>query len=260
MRIVVLASGSEGNSTYLEINGKKFLFDCGRNAKYIKEKLKEIGVSFSEIDGIFISHDHDDHISALKVLVKKDKPIIYLTSKMLDSINYLKEYPNLYIYDNDFVIDDINIKTIHASHDSSDSRNFIISNKDKKIVYLTDTGYLNRKYFRYLENANYYLMESNHDIQMLLDGPYPMYLKQRILGTLGHLSNKDSSFYLSKLIGDKTEKVVLMHLSRTNNTEEKALETFNNTMKEYDINFHNVMCANKDSITEVLNDQVALCR
>ena len=250
MRIVVLASGSEGNSTYLEINGKKFLFDCGRNAKYIKEKLKEIGVSFSEIDGIFISHDHDDHISALKVLVKKDKPIIYLTSKMLDSIKYLKEYPNLYIYDDDFVIDDINIKTIHASHDSSDSRNFIVSNKDKKIVYLTDTGYLNRKYFRYLENANYYLMESNHDIEMLNNGPYPFRLRQRILSDKGHLSNYDSSRYISSFIGNKTRCVVLAHLSEENNTEDLAYNTLMERLNDNNQSVDKIIIAKQDEDTE----------
>ena len=98
-------------------------------------------------------------------------------------------------------------------------------------------------------------MESNHDIEMLMNGPYPKHLQQRILGSLGHLSNKDSSFYMTKLIGEKTKKVVLMHLSRTNNTEQKALEMFTLTMKEYEVDFNNVVCAKQNEITEVCNDK-----
>lgn len=259
MKSVVLASGSEGNSTFFSSNNIKILIDIGKNAKYIKEKIMEIGEDPSEIKAILISHTHDDHVSALKVFLKKYHPLVYVTEKMFYDLDYLKDYENVIIYDDDFYIDGVFIKTIKTSHDVTDSRNFIISDGSKSLVYLTDTGYLNRKYFSILMNRNYYLIESNHDIEMLMNGPYPKWLKQRVLGSLGHLSNKDCSFYLTKLIGENTEKIVLMHLSQKNNTPEKALETFNSTFKEYELNFSNVCCAKQNEITKVCNDQDIVC-
>src|SRR5574344_97865 len=221
MKAVVLSSGREGNSTFLASESVKLLVDIGRNAKYIKEKLAEIGEEASDIQAIIISHTHDDHVSGLKVFIKKYHPKVYVTEKMFYDLDYLKDYDNVIIYDDDFYIDTVKVNTIRTSHDVSDSRNFVISNGVESVVYLTDTGYLNRKYFSVLQDKTYYLMESNHDIEMLMNGPYPKWLKQRVVGTQGHLSNKDSSFYLTKLIGNDTKKIVLMHLSQHNNTPVK---------------------------------------
>ena len=255
MKIVVLASGSEGNSTFIESNGTRILFDIGKNNKYITDKLKEIEIDGSTIDAIIISHTHDDHVSALKVFIKRYHPKVYVTEKMFYDLDYLKEYDNVVVYDEDFFIGPLKIVSVHSSHDASDGRNFLVDTGNEKIVYLTDTGYLNRKYFKVLEDADYYLMESNHDIEMLMDGPYPKYLKQRILGTLGHLSNKDSSFYLTKLVSERTKKIILMHLSETNNTEEKALETLKNTFKDYEKTLPEVKCARQREVTIVVNDK-----
>lgn len=260
MKTVVLASGSEGNSTFFSYQNEKILLDIGKNAKYIKEKLLEIGENPQDITAILISHTHDDHVSALRVFLKSFHPKVYVTEKMFYDLECLKDYPNVVIYDDDFYLGDVKVTTIRTSHDASDSRSFILSVGEESLVYLTDTGYLNRKYFPVLENRTYYLMESNHDIEMLMNGPYPKWLKQRVLGTLGHLSNKDSSFYLSKLIGNKTEKIILMHLSKHNNTEEKALQTLEETFGEYDISFTNIVCAKQNEITKVCNDQDRVCR
>lgn len=259
MKVVVLASGSEGNATFFSHQGKKILFDIGKNAKYITDKLKEINELSKDIDAIVISHTHDDHVSALKVFLKKNHPKVYVTEKMYYDLECLRDYDNVCIYDEDFYLDTIHVISIKSSHDASDSRNFIVKTSTDSLVYLTDTGYLNRKYFSLLKDASYYLMESNHDIEMLMDGPYPKWLKQRVVGTLGHLSNKDSSFYLTKLIGDNTKKIVLMHLSHTNNTEEKALETLKETFLDYAISFGNVICAKQNEVTRVTDDQDIMC-
>ncbi len=260
MKAVVLASGSEGNCTFFSSQNVRILLDIGKNAKYIKEKISEINEDPMLIDAIIISHTHDDHVSALKVFLKKCHPKVYVTEKMYYDLDFLKTYDNVVIYDDDFYIGNIRIQTIRTSHDVSDSRNFILSDGLESLVYLTDTGYLNRKYFSALQNKNYYLIESNHDIEMLMNGPYPKWLKQRVLGTLGHLSNKDSSFYLTKLVGENTKKIVLMHLSQKNNTEEKALETFYQTFKEYEMEFSDVVCAKQNEITKVCDDKDFVCR
>ncbi len=260
MKAVVLASGSEGNSTFFSSGNVKILIDIGKNAKYIKEKILEIQEEPTNIDAILISHTHDDHVSALKVFLKKFHPKVYVTEKMFYDLDFLKNYENVVIYDDDFYIDSIRVQTIRTSHDVTDSRNFILSDGQESLVYLTDTGYLNRKYFSLLKDKNYYLIESNHDIEMLMEGPYPKWLKQRVLGTLGHLSNKDSSFYLTKLIGENTRKIILMHLSKHNNTEEKALETFFQTFKEYEMSFSDVVCAKQNEVTKVCDDKDFVCR
>ncbi len=252
MRVVVLASGSEGNVTYIETKEIKLLIDIGKNTKYIKENLENIGVDPSEIQYILISHTHKDHTSALKTFVNRYKTTVLLSQKMFYELEEIKEYENIIIYEDDIFLKDLKIKTIKSSHDAPDARNFILENNEKSVVYVTDTGYINRKYFDLLKNKDIYLFESNHDIEMLLNGPYPKWLKTRVVGSYGHLSNKDSSFYLSKLIGENTKKIVLMHLSHINNTEEKALEMIHETFKEYEIDFKDIKCAKRSEITEVL--------
>ena len=255
MRICVLASGSEGNVTYVETNQHKILIDIGMNVKYIAAELSELGVSPNEIDTVLISHIHDDHIKALDGFIKKYDPNVYMTEIMINELPQnaqIRSYENLKLYDDDFIIDDTKIEQIKTSHDTKDSRGFIVTSDDKSVVYITDTGYLNQKFFNKLKNKNVYLFESNHDIEMLINGPYPKWLKNRVGGPTGHLSNKDASIYLSKIIGQETKKIVLMHLSDHNNTEEKALETINETFEEYNVSFNNIICAKqKKRIDEI---------
>lgn len=252
MKVVVLASGSEGNSTYIETDEIKILIDLGKNAKYIKLKLESIGVNPEDINYILISHTHKDHTSALKTFVNRYKTTVLLSQEMFYELDEIKDYENIIIYDDDLYLKDLIVRTIKSSHDAPDARNFILESKGKSVVYVTDTGYVNRKYFEILKNRDVYLFESNHDIEMLLNGPYPKWLKTRVVGSYGHLSNKDSSFYLSKLIGENTKKIVLMHLSHVNNTEEKALEMIRETFKEYEIKFDDIVCAKQSEVTEVL--------
>lgn len=252
MRVSVLSSGSKGNVTFIETDNKKILLDAGRNYKYIKEKLKEIDVNIKDIDYILITHEHSDHITALKTLVAKTNASVILSEKMLFEINDLKDYPHIIICEDEISIDNILIKSIHSSHDAVDSRNYIIYSNNKSLAYITDTGYINRKYFKLLSNMDIYLFESNHDIELLTNGPYPSWLKKRVLSDYGHLSNKLASFYLTKLVGDKTKQIILIHLSETNNLESIALETINNTFIDYNIKFNNIICAKQNEKTEVI--------
>ena len=226
MKVCVLASGSGGNSTYIETNNYKILVDIGKNRKYIVEKLESIGVNPEDINYIFISHLHDDHISALKIFRRcKSKKVI---------------------------LDHLQVRCIHSSHDATDSRNFVFESDGASVVYVTDTGYVNHKNFKYLQNKDVYLFESNHDIERLQHGPYPDWLKMRVLSDYGHLSNNACSLYLTKLIGDKTKKIYLMHLSEKNNTEELALREINHIFDTYNISFRNITCAKPDEASEVI--------
>lgn len=252
MRVCVLSSGSKGNSTYVETSSHKYLFDLGRNKKYIVDKLKEINVSPKEIDYIVISHSHDDHVSALDSFVKTYHTKVCLTNEMLTNLPYMKNYENLILYDDDLKLSEDIIESIKSSHDSKDSRCFVIMDGKYSLAYVTDTGYINHRYFKKLENHDIYLFESNHDIEMLNNGPYPAWLKKRVLSDVGHLSNISAGVYLSKFLGNKTKRVVLIHLSETNNTPEIALKTVRETFKEYDVKFKNISCAYQDKISDVI--------
>ena len=121
------------------------------------------------------------------------------------------------------------------------------------MVNITDTGYINEKYFNLLADKNVYVFESNHDVEMLMNNShYPHHIKNRIMGDKGHLSNKDSAYYLSRLIGKKTQKVILAHLSEQNNTSALALQTLQDTLRKREIFFENIVCAEQNKQTELI--------
>lgn len=252
MRVSVLASGSKGNSTYIETKESKILVDIGMTCLYIETKLKKLDVNPKDIDAIILTHTHVDHVNGLKVFVKKYNTKVYLTDKMLKDIKEIFDLQNYELIENDFSIKDLNIEVFKTSHDASDSNGYIFNESNKSLVYITDTGYINRKYKEKLSNKNIYIMESNHDIKMLQEGKYPYHLKQRILSDRGHLSNEMSSKYLSEFIGDNTKKVILIHLSHENNNPDIALNTLKNKLKEESIKFNNIILSSQDENTEMV--------
>lgn len=253
MKISVLASGSSGNSTYVETSKYKILIDLGMSVRYINEALVDFNISIEDIDYILITHLHEDHTRTISSFSKNKKATFLITSKMYKELMKKNSELNYQIYDNSINLDNLNILAINTSHDSVDARGFVISENGSSLVYITDTGYLNTKYFDTLKDKNLYIMESNHDPIKLREGKYPLYLQRRILSDRGHLSNELSATYLSKLIGPNTRKVILAHLSKENNTEDIALETFKNKMLENNIDFENVVCARPNEKTEVVN-------
>ena len=251
MTVSVLSSGSKGNTTFIQTNNTKILIDAGNTSKYILEKLNEINVDPTTIDAILITHTHIDHVKGLPVLLKKINPCVYITQKMLKELEYLENYS---IINTDKIkIKHVDIDVVKTSHDTEESVGYIVNNDDKSIVYITDTGYINQKYFNILSNRNVYIMESNHDIEMLNNSKYPFALRQRILSDKGHLSNYDSAKYISKFIGSKTKYVLLAHLSEENNTEELALETLDKRLKKEKIAIDNIIIAKQNQATDLIN-------
>ena len=246
MKYCVLTSGSKGNCTYIEINNKKYLIDAGTNFLYISNKLKEIDIDIKDIEGIFITHCHDDHTSALKRIIKVVHPIIYITEKTKKELKI--DLNNYILLEENNIINNINVKTIKLSHDVADCRGYIFEYNNKSLVYITDTGYINVKYNDYLYNKNAYIIESNHDVEMLMNSSRPYFLKMRILGDEGHISNKDCSYYLKQFVGNETKNIVLAHLSENNNTQELALEEISKNNFKCDINI-----ALQNERTEVFN-------
>ncbi|MDD2203422.1 MAG: MBL fold metallo-hydrolase [Bacilli bacterium] len=247
MKVVVLASGSKGNVTYVEEKGTRILIDIGKSCAYVEKKLKELNINPNTINAILITHTHIDHIVGIGTFYKKYKPEIYIMPKMFPALSeYLSDF-NCTYFTKITQINDIRVNVIKTSHDVPDSVGFLMNDE---LVYITDTGYLNDRYLPMLENKSMYIMESNHDIEMLYNGKYPYHLKRRIASDIGHLSNTDSSNYLSKIVGSNTKHIVLAHLSKENNTRDKALETLFNAIERTE-NL-DVVVAEQDERTKVI--------
>ena len=250
MLVSVLASGSEGNCTFIQTKNKKILIDLGMNNKYITSKLAEIDVLPSEIDYVFITHTHADHTGAMKTFFKNNTPFVFLDEKMLPELEFLNDYPNLCFDNSTLNFDGLTVEILKTSHDAPGSRAYIFREDDSSVVYITDTGYINQKYFDKLTNLSLYIFESNHDVEMLMYGKYPSWLKARIRNDEGHLSNNQCAFYLSKFIGPNTKEVVLAHISKENNTPEIALDTLKSSLSENNINFNNIIVAKQRERTD----------
>ena len=251
MKVKVLSSGSKGNTTYIEAGNTRILVDCGNTCKYVMSKFKDMGIDSKSLDAILITHTHIDHVKGLKVFLKKNSIPVYITNGMLNELDYLNNY--IVIDSDKFSIKNLLIDVIKTSHDAPDSVGYIISEKDKSLVYITDTGYINKKYFDILSNRDMYIMESNHDVEMLSNSSYPFRVRQRILGDKGHLSNYDSSRYLSSFVGLNTKCIILAHLSEENNTETLAYNTLRNRLNNSSKDVEKIIIAKQDSETELID-------
>ena len=227
MKIKVIQSGSKGNCTIILSDTTKLIIDLGISYKQFIEEITKLDLDISDFTGLLITHNHKDHIKGIETLIKKSNLKIFIPQKMFKTLKEfipnLKEENCIYI-DDDININDMHINLLYTSHDAPVSVGYNITCNDKNLVYITDTGYLNRKILTKIMNKNIYIIESNHDEAMLMDGPYPRFLKERVISDYGHLSNKQTNNYLKKIIGKDTKYIVLAHLSEINNTKEKALE------------------------------------
>lgn len=250
MQVCVLSSGSKGNCTYIKTSNHNILIDIGNSCAYVERSLKEIGVEPKDIDMVLITHAHIDHVAGLKVFVKKYNPIIISTLKIIEEAKVILN--NIYEIEKELLLEDISIQAIKTSHDTEDSNGYIVEDKNSSCVYITDTGYINERYFKKLYNKNIYIFESNHDVEKLMANPkYPHHTKIRILSDKGHLSNKDSAYYLSRFIGPDTKEIVLAHLSLENNSDELALNVLRNELEKKSINFSNITVAHQNILTKV---------
>ena len=249
MKVQVLASGSKGNVTIVLCDDIKLIIDVGLSYLTIKRKLEEKNLTFSDFSGILITHGHSDHIKGLESVIKHTNLDILIPQKMyIDLENVVPESRCQFIDDN-FSIGNVNIELIHTSHDTNYSVGYVIEYQKKELVYVTDTGYINQKFLRKMINKDIYVIESNHDEQMLMDGPYPRFLKERVISDRGHLSNKTTAKYLKNIIGEKTKYIVLAHLSEKNNTEEIA---YNETSSVIDINKIELLIARQDEESKLI--------
>lgn len=235
MKIKTIASGSKGNCSIVLCEETNLIIDMGISYLTLKKSLEENSLSFDQFAGILITHNHNDHIKGLASLVKKTNLQAFIPHEMYEGLKEVIPKDRCIFIDDEFKINDVKIELIHTSHDAPYSVGFIISQSAKSLVYVTDTGYINRKYLNKMVNKDIYLIESNHDEIMLMDGPYPRFLKERVISDKGHLSNTTTSKYLKKIVNEKTKYIILAHISEKNNTEELAYETTKKSLEDKNV-------------------------
>lgn len=231
MKFCSLYSGSSGNSIFIASDNAKVLIDAGLAGKKIDDALKHIGEESSSIDGIFITHEHIDHIKGVGVLSRKYDIPIYANDNtwavMEKNIGKIKEH-NIRIMDrrSSITINDLEIKSFNIPHDAIAPVGYTVSSAGKNASVVTDFGVFTEEIRDNIIDSDIILLESNHDVNMLRMGPYPYKLKLRVLGENGHLSNEDcGSAIVSLLKNDKKKQIVLGHLSGTNNHPDLAYQT-----------------------------------
>ena len=229
MRLCSIASGSSGNCIYVGSEATHLLVDAGISGKRVEEGLKYLELSGRDVDGILITHEHSDHIAGLGVLSRKYEIPIYATKGTIEAILNCKNAPDASLFheiqaDTKVKIKDLTVNPMKISHDAAQPVAYRIGYGSSKVAVCTDLGVFNEYTVECLKGMDALLLEANHDINMLQVGPYPYYLKQRILGDRGHLSNENSGRLLNKVLCDKTKAVVLGHLSKENNLPELAYE------------------------------------
>ena len=225
-----LFSGSSGNSSYIGTDQAHILVDAGLTGKAVEAALKKLDIGASVLQGILITHEHDDHIRGAGVLSRRYNIPIYANQGTWEameskigkiSINNIRVFDT----DRDFYINDINVHPFGIPHDAAAPVGFCFFNRGKKISIATDLGHTNSKIINTVMDSDLVVLEANHDPEMLKGGSYPYHLKRRIMGRKGHLSNEDAGLALTKIMNGKLIRVLLAHLSAKNNIPQLAYQT-----------------------------------
>jgi phosphoribosyl 1,2-cyclic phosphodiesterase len=252
IEVSALASGSSGNCFYVSAAGKAILIDAGISTKRIIERLNSIGKSPESIKAIFITHEHIDHIRGADVFARQFNIPVFATKKVIDG-SFICSNEKLIrpMKNNSSVkIAGMEVKSFTKSHDAVDPIGFFVSFKGKNVSIITDAGHVCDSVSKHISKSDFIFLESNHDEEMLFNGPYPYHLKKLISSDIGHLSNKQAALSVLEYASSKLKGVVLSHLSSTNNTPEIAIKTFENYMKER-INAPEIHVSLKDAPTEL---------
>ncbi len=237
IKLCSLSSGSSGNCIYINNNGAGLLIDGGISCKSTFQNLRNAGECTSTIKALLITHEHSDHIKCAGVISRKLDIPIYANANtweaMESSLGRVKS-ENIKIFETgkEFEIDGIRIKAYNIPHDAIEPVGFSFVMQDIKIGFATDLGYFSDEAMENLKGSDFVLLESNHDIEMLKAGSYPYFLKRRILGEKGHLSNEAAGHAAYELINAGAKQIMLGHLSRENNFPELAFETVKSVLEE----------------------------
>ena len=225
-------SGSKGNSAIYVKDDTQILIDAGTNTKYIQGCLRQLGLELNDLTHIVLTHAHSDHVSALPVLMKHTKARLVCSEGTYEQLKLPQDDPLLFWEGDSIVLGDVPVGTAPTPHDCFGSCCYLFGEGDGSLAYCTDLGSVTADIFRLIRKGKNLFIESNHDVDMLKNGPYPYQLKQRVLSGSGHLSNADCAGIVSRLVLEGTERVILGHLSETNNRPQLAIDESANALKQ----------------------------
>ena len=247
MKYYILASGSAGNCAALVNNENEILLiDCGISFSDIQNRLNHVGLDIKDVKKVLITHMHVDHIKSLRAFNSKDVYINLATD--MDEHNSFDYYQHLNLLG-------FEIYTLPASHDSPGTTGFIIEYENEKMFFMTDTGYIHENIQKIANNCDIYCIESNHDPRLLMLTRRPMFIKNRILSAIGHMSNADTAYVLGNIMGPKTKEIVFLHRSQEANSEDMIMDTFTSTMKKMavDISHLKIKIAKQNEVISYLD-------
>lgn len=241
---ISFGSGSSGNSCYIGTRSGGIIVDAGVNPDFIADTLRINGISMQHVKGLCLTHDHSDHVRYAYKLLRTNRHLrLYCTNRVLNAIlrrhsisSRIKDYHQPIFKEFPFKIADFVITAFDVPHDAADNAGFCIEFANKRFVMATDLGEVSERARFYMEQANYLMIEANYDLHMLRFGPYPEYLKARICTDRGHLDNEDTARFLGEIAGPQLKYIFLCHLSKDNNTPEKALGAVSSVLRSRGIN------------------------
>lgn len=237
LRYSILTSGSTGNALYVEAEEHSFLVDAGLSGKQMEALFQQIDRDISKLSAIFVTHEHSDHIKGIGVLARKYKLPVYANEKTwraMDGLVGVIPTEQKFVFDMESVksFGSVQIESFGVSHDAAEPMFYIFHHSGgKKLVQITDTGYVSDRMKGIIKDADVYIFESNHDVQMLRMGRYPWNIKRRILSDVGHVSNEDAALAMSEVVGDRTKRIYLAHLSLDNNMKDLARMSVSQTLE-----------------------------
>ncbi len=225
LHLHILASGSKGNAALVEGPEGTVLIDCGLSRRELLNRMSSLHLDLNNLKAVFLTHEHSDHTSGIPVFMKHTNVPLFATAGTMAARKSLTNIAFEAIEDEDEItIAGMHIQVFPTSHDVADPIGFKFDTGNDSVGYCTDTGILTQQAQKHLYNARILALEANHDQDMLKRGPYPSFLKARIAGSSGHLSNNQASEALSTLVGESTQTIVAMHLSQENNRPGLAVQ------------------------------------
>ena len=229
VRAAVLASGSAGNCVWIEAEGTAVLVDCGLTVPGLGRRLDAIGARLEDVSAVFITHDHGDHVGSSVALARKRGVPLHATAGTHSVLKRLPPSLSHTARDGEAIdAGPFSVRPISVPHDGRESVAFRVTHREsgRSVAVMTDLGYVPRRVIERIEGVNLLVVEHNHDERMLAEGPYPPSLKARIRSPVGHLSNEQGATLVSHVRHEGLRRVVLAHLSETNNTPDAARRTF----------------------------------
>ncbi len=224
----MLGSSSAGNATLVDGGDALVLVDAGLSTRQISLRMEALGYHLADLDAVLITHEHGDHVSALRVMMKKHPIPVHANKKTFGGFDSsIIPTKNEFSTGSSFYVSSLHITAFPVSHGAADPVGFFFNDGEEKALVATDSGQATKELLKHAKGCQTYVIESNYDTEMLMDGSYPFFLKQKISGPFGHMSNDDCGMLLVDSIEDNDPRVILAHLSKDNNTPQKALETVN---------------------------------